>query len=148
MDGSGDHTWQDTLYEPNVSYEEFACDKTDAKLVAAFFNSHPRKSYLPICHNDCPIVKCRPVVPFPNPARDAGVHGSVAVHILVDEKGKVLYARVLDGHPLLRTAVKHGACETQFREYPYGKHQGVMHFTVEGNEYLGVPYTANEVRQH
>lgn len=138
-------TWQDKLYETNVTYESFACNESEADIVAAYFDAHPLKSYLPVCHNDCPIVKCRPVVPFPLVARQARVSGSVAVHVLVDETGKVLYARALDGHPLLWAAVHKGACATQFREYPYGKHQGVMHFNVNGSEFLDLSNTANVV---
>jgi hypothetical protein len=137
--------WKSKLYEKDVKYENFACSKDDSETVATFFKEHPLKSFLPICHNNCPIIKCRPVIPFPKTVKAARVTGTASVHILVDEKGKVLYARVLSGHPLLQSAVIKGACETQFREYPVGKHQGIMHFTVDDYEFLGVPNRANEV---
>ncbi|MBK8146979.1 MAG: energy transducer TonB [Acidobacteria bacterium] len=132
------------LYKENVKYEDFACNKDGADVVKTFFASRPLNIKLPICHNDCPIIKCRPVVRFPLAAQTARVTGKVSVHVLVDEKGKVIYARVLDGHPLLWAAARKGACETQFEEYQYGKHQGVMHFTVDDYEFLGVPNRANE----
>ncbi|HEX8000282.1 MAG TPA: energy transducer TonB [Pyrinomonadaceae bacterium] len=139
-------SWKDTLYEKDVQYENFVCNEEDSEIVSTFFKEHPLYSGLPICHNDCPIIKCRPLIPFPQIAKAAKVTGTVSVHILVDEKGKVLYARILGGHPLLWAAAKKGACETQFKEFAYGKHQGVMHFTVDDYEYLGVPKGANQVR--
>ncbi|MFN2597600.1 MAG: energy transducer TonB [Pyrinomonadaceae bacterium] len=137
--------WKTKLYERGVRYQDFACNKEDEEVVAAFFKEHPLQSIFPICHNDCPVIKCRPVIPFPPIAKAAKATGMVSVHVLVNEKGKVLYARVLSGHPLLWAAARNGACETQFKEYPYHMHQGVMHFTVENYEYLGVPTTANQV---
>lgn len=140
-----EESWKQNLYEENVQYENFACNKEDAEIVKTFFVKQPLKSILPICHNNCPIIKCRPVVPFPKIAKNIRATGKVSVHVLVDETGKVLYARVLSGHPLLQAAARKGACETQFEEYSYGKHQGVMHFTVDGYDFLEVPNRANEV---
>lgn len=138
-------SWQNKLYEEDVSYGNYACGHEDSELVETFFKEHPLNKNSSICHNDCPIIKCRPLIPFPSIAKTARVTGTISVHVLVDEKGRVLYARVLTGHPLLWAAARKGACETQFREYPYHKHQGVMHFTVEDYDYLGVPNRANEV---
>jgi hypothetical protein len=86
------------------------------------------------------------VIQFPSIARATKVTGTVSFHVLVDEQGKTLYARVLDGHPLLWAAARKGACETQFNLYPGHKRQGVMHFNVDDSPFLGVPYTANQVR--
>lgn len=137
--------WKQNLYKENVQYENFACNQEDSEIVRTYFVNRPLNIKRPICHNDCPIIECRPVVPFPKSAKAVRVAGKVSVHVLVDEKGNVLYARVLSGHPLLREAARKGACETQFKEYPYNKHQGVMHFTVEDYEFLGVPNVANQV---
>ncbi len=123
--------WKRNLYKEDVQYEKFACNKEDSEIVKTFFVNRPLNIKLPICHNDCPLIQCRPVIPFPTSAKAARAAGKVSVHVLVDEKGKVLYARVLSGHPLLWIAARKGACETQFKEYPYNKHQGVMHFTVD-----------------
>lgn len=139
-------SWQSKLYEKGVKYENFACKQEDAEIVATFFKEHPLRSILPVCHNDCPIIKCRPVIPFPQIAKAAKVTGTVSVHVLVDEKGKVLYARPLSGHPLLWAAAWKGACETQFDVYSDHKRQGIMHFTVDNYDYLDVPYSANVVR--
>ena len=137
--------WKKNLYKENVQYENFACSAEDSEIVKTFFVNRPLNIKLPICHNDCPIIKSRPVVPFPTAAKAAKVTGNVSVHVLVNEKGKVLYARVLSGHPLLWAVARKGACETQFKEYSDYKHQGVMHFTVDGYEFLEVPNVANQV---
>src|SRR5215207_2826045 len=127
--------WKSKLYEKDVRYQDFACEKEDAEIVAAFFKEHPLQSIFPICHNDCPIIECRPVIPFPPIAKAAKVSGTISVHVLVDEKGKVIYARVLSGHPLLWAAAKKGACGTQFREYSSNLHQGILHFTANDYEF-------------
>jgi hypothetical protein len=139
--------WRTILYEKDVAYENFVCKAEDSQLVASFFKEHPlRTPLIPICHNDCPIVRCRPVIQFPSIARAAKVTGTVSVHVLVDEHGGTVYARVLEGHPLLWAAARKGACETRFNAYADHKRQGVMHFFVDGSLFLGVPYSANEVR--
>lgn len=140
-------TWETSLYDKAVQYENFACKADDAQVVSMFFKDHPLLTrQVPICHNDCPVTRCRPVVQVPSIARAAKVTGTVSVHILVDEQGKVLYARVLDGHPLLLAAARKAACETQFNLYPDHKRQGVMHLYVDETGFLSIPYTANQVR--
>jgi hypothetical protein len=64
----------------------------------------------------------------------------------VNEQGKTLYARVLEGHPLLWAAARKAACETQFNLYQ-GEHkrQGVMHFYSDDSGFIGIPFTANQV---
>ena len=143
---NADPTWESSLYEIGVRYEEFACSGVDPQVVSMFFLEHPLFTRrVPICHNDCPVIRCRPVIQIPSLARAAKVNGTVSVHILVDEEGKALYARVLDGHPLLLAAARRAACETQFNLYPHHKRQGVMHIYVDEAGFLGIPYTANEV---
>ena len=147
QDRNRDSSWQMKLYEQDVSYGRFACKTEDSQLVASFFKEHALLTpKIPICHNDCPVVRCRPVVQFPPIARAAKVTGTVSVHVLVDEQGKTLYARVLEGHPLLLAAARKAACETGFSVYPDHKRQGVMHFVVDGSAFLGIPYAANQVR--
>ena len=139
-------TWQNRLYKSEVPYEHSACRREDSETVAAFFREHPLMKIFPICHNDCPVIKCRPVIPFPAIATSAKRTGTISVHVLVNEEGRVLYARILAGHPLLWATARRGACETQFNVYPDHKRQGVMHFTVDSSGFLGVPYVANQVR--
>jgi hypothetical protein len=137
--------WKVALYEKDIDYGASACDVSYKADVNAYFKASPLKEFLPICHNDCPIISCRPVIRFPAAAKAVKASGSVRVHVLVDEKGKVLYARALTGHPLLRAAAIQGACKTEFKEYSYHKHQGIMEFTVDNYDYLTVPFLANVV---
>jgi hypothetical protein len=139
-------SWQNKLYESEVPYKNFACRGEDSEIVAAFFKEHPIGKIFPICHNDCPVIKCRPVIPFPAIANSVRGTGAISVHVLVNEEGKAIYARILGGHPLLWAAARRAACETQFNVYPDHKRQGVMHFTIDNSGYLGVPYGANQVR--
>ncbi len=144
--GAQFETWQRKLYEKDVKYEDSACKSEDSEVVAAFFRERPLSRLIGICHNDCPIIKCRPLIHFPSLAKHARVSGVVPVHILVDEGGKVLYARVLGGHPLLRASARRAACETQFKNYPHHKRQGVLHLTFDSRDvYIGIPTTANQV---
>jgi hypothetical protein len=136
--------WRENLYAQNVSYSDFSCRKEDASIVRTFFVTRPLNPRIPICHNDCPIIQCRPVVRFPAAAKAIRVTGIVSVHVLVDETGAVLYARALSGHLFLLDTARKAACDTKFLSGA-SKRQGVMHFTVENYEYLGVPYRANQV---
>lgn len=138
--------WYKNLLEKNVVYENDVCEEKDKDLVNEFFKTNQPRKIIPICHNDCPIVKCRPVVPFPAAAKAIRVSGTVSVHILVDEKGKTIYARILSGHPLMRESIRKAACNTQFQEYER-KHQGVMHFLIDNYDEINVPSQANIVRQ-
>lgn len=52
---------------------------------------------------------------LPDAARAAGVAGDVVVEIVVDERGKVVEARVVSGHPLLRDAALEAARKWRFR---------------------------------
>ena len=141
-----DPPWYTALYEEDVRYGVYACTDADAEAVSVFFLEHPISHYRPICHNDCPVIKCRPVIQVPSIAQAAKVTGTISVHILVDEEGETIYARVLDGHPLLLAVARRAACETQFRTLPRSrKRQGVMHFYIDGTGFLGIPYSAAEV---
>ena len=97
--------WFTKLYEENVKYEDFSCSTEFVQTVSNHFKKHPLDKRISIYHNNCPIVKCKPVIPFPATAAAVRVTGEAAVHILVDENGKVLFARFLTGHSLISGAV-------------------------------------------
>jgi hypothetical protein len=44
----------------------------------------------------------RPQPSYPKMARAAGIEGAVVVEVTVDEAGRVVAARAVSGHPLLR----------------------------------------------
>ena len=56
----------------------------------------------------------RPQPAFPQMARAAGVEGAVVVEVTVDEAGRVVAARAVSGHPLLRDAAVQAAREWVF----------------------------------
>jgi TonB family protein len=51
---------------------------------------------------------------YPPEARKARVSGSVDVQIVFDEQGKVIWARAISGHPLLRTVCEDAARQSTF----------------------------------
>ena len=54
---------------------------------------------------------------FPAIAKSARASGAVEVAIVVNEKGNILWARVLRGHPLLRAAALAAALKRTFTPY-------------------------------
>lgn len=56
----------------------------------------------------------KPVPPYPQEAKDAGVSGMVTVRIVVDEAGKVVEAKAVSGHSLLHQASVDAAHQAQF----------------------------------
>ena len=138
--------WTIALYQKDVDYGLFACDSKNKSLVDSFFVTRPLRDFLPICHNDCPIVSCTPVMRVPPPISAIKISGTVRVHVLVNEEGNTIYARALNGHALLGSASVKAACRTQFSEYPDHTRQGIMEFTFEdGYPFIIVSMTANRV---
>ena len=56
----------------------------------------------------------KPAPPYPVIAKTAGVQGSVAVQVLIDEQGRVLNAKATSGHPLLQQAAVQAAYKASF----------------------------------
>jgi TonB family protein len=54
------------------------------------------------------------IIGYPAAARKAGASGEVTVKIVVDETGKVIWARVVSGHELLRKEVLKAAYQARF----------------------------------
>lgn len=59
-------------------------------------------------------VISKPAPAYPALAKQAGVQGTVAVEILVDEQGRVVAARATSGHALLRLAAQQSAYQARF----------------------------------
>jgi hypothetical protein len=51
---------------------------------------------------------------FPAEAHKAGASGQVTVQVVFDEQGKVIWARAISGHPLLRSASEDAAWQSTF----------------------------------
>jgi protein TonB len=56
----------------------------------------------------------KPAPPYPAIAKAAGVQGTVAVQIVIDEQGRVLSAKATSGHPLLMNAAVQAAYRASF----------------------------------
>src|SRR5207237_2724353 len=55
-----------------------------------------------------------PQPPYPIMAKQIRAQGSVNVQILVDERGKVVSAQAVSGHPLLTSAAREAALRARF----------------------------------
>lgn len=116
-------TWEDKLYEKDVDYDKFACRDEDKSIVVNFFKKSPPKRGLPICHNNCAILKEFSKRPMPRlSAKIKGV-GNIGIHVLANEDGKVIYARAINGHPLIQSLLQKRACESTFKETPDIRHK-------------------------
>jgi TonB family protein len=51
---------------------------------------------------------------YPSDARKEGASGTVQVRVVLDETGKVVWARAISGHPLLRQAAEEAAWQSKF----------------------------------
>jgi tetratricopeptide (TPR) repeat protein len=51
---------------------------------------------------------------YPSTARGAHVSGTVAVQVMIDETGKVIFACAISGHPLLQPASEYAAMSARF----------------------------------
>lgn len=52
---------------------------------------------------------------YPAEAKAAHISARITVRIVVDEEGRVIWARADDGHPLLQQAAIRAACKTRFK---------------------------------
>jgi protein TonB len=52
---------------------------------------------------------------YPLPAKNIRVQGRVSVQVLIDEKGNVISATAMDGHPLLTGAAQRAALQARFK---------------------------------
>ncbi len=77
-----------------------------------------------------------PQPPYPPAARAVNATGSVSVQVLVDEKGSVVSATALSGHPLLRSAAVQAARQARFAPTKLSgqpvKVNGVLTFNFSG----------------
>lgn len=55
-----------------------------------------------------------PKPPYPAVALAAKASGPVAVQVVVDERGRVIWARAVNGHPLLQAASVRAACRARY----------------------------------
>ena len=56
----------------------------------------------------------KPAPPYPPIAKSAGIQGTVAVQVVIDEQGHVISAKATNGHPLLMNAAVQAAYRARF----------------------------------
>ena len=59
---------------------------------------------------------------YPIEAKDAKISGVVTALVVVDETGKVIWARVRNGHALLQAAVKTVVCQARLKPFKVAGH--------------------------
>lgn len=59
-------------------------------------------------------AKSLPHPPYPATAKMVGAQGAVSVQVMIDESGKVISAKAIDGHPLLKPAAEKAAWGARF----------------------------------
>jgi TonB family protein len=64
------------------------------------------------CWEGCPTRVIKPY--YPPKAKRLNISGQVKVETIVDEKGKVIYAKILQGQPLLREGARQAAYLSTF----------------------------------
>lgn len=89
-----------------------------------------------------------PAPPFPPAARAVRATGVVNVEVTVDETGKVISAKAVSGHPLLRKASEDAAMKAEFEPFkikgkPVRTNGILVYNYVEGNN-SGKADTANQ----
>ncbi len=92
-------------------------EKEEAPALAPTPAPTPRRSDKPIAlasHIISGNTLAKPAPPYPPIARAAGVQGTVAVQILVDERGHVISAKATSGNPLLQQAAVQAAYKALF----------------------------------
>ena len=108
--------------------EKFACSKADEETVKQYFNDrqendkvlkdlftvfNSRKPRLSFCWAGCAVSL--PLPRYPYIARKYGVGGIVTVETITKEDGKIIFAKAIDGPPLLRHSAQQAACLSGFK---------------------------------
>lgn len=97
-----------------VQYKIFqTLDQTMANDLQKWLKS-PNKPYIGV-HNILNINLLSISIIYPQVARNTGVSGQVVVEVVVDAQGKVVSARALDGHRVLRQAAETAALTARFK---------------------------------
>ncbi len=80
---------------------------------ACFGSEFPEMSRIVVCVVNSKAINL-PQPSYPLEAKEKKIAGDVVVSVVVDEEGRVAWARVNSGHPLLQDAVKKVICQSRF----------------------------------
>ena len=87
-----------------------------AKLAEECSTPDRAKPEVEVGKNGSPVLCGRatslPRPAYPPDAKAQKISGTVVVNIVIDEKGRVIWAQAVDGHPLLRQASVKAACQS------------------------------------
>jgi TonB family protein len=61
----------------------------------------------------CGKVVNLPKPAYPEEAKAQKISGTVSINVVIDERGRVIWAKAVDGHPLLQNAALKAACRSQ-----------------------------------
>ncbi|MEP7211812.1 MAG: TonB family protein [Acidobacteriota bacterium] len=71
---------------------------------------------------------------YPPAARQAGASGRVAVQVVVDERGNIVSAKAVSGHPLLRQAAENAARQSKMQAAPENlRTSGIIMYNFRNN---------------
>jgi TonB family protein len=117
--GAAKQTQKTLVSEKSVSDEE--CDAC----IASFNSPRPDVIRTPArtaqgnLISDCEPMTLqmtfKPELVYPSAARAVRAAGLVSVDVVIDEDGKVIWAKFVEGHPLLHAAALRAACQTRFK---------------------------------
>jgi TonB family protein len=62
----------------------------------------------------CGKAISKPQPPYPEKAKAAKVSGQVQVDVVIDEKGRVIWAKAVTGHPILQDVSRRAACRARY----------------------------------
>jgi len=75
-----------------------------------------------------------PAPAYPPMAKQVGASGQVAVQVTVDERGNIVSAKAVSGHPLLRHAAENAARQSKMQAAPENaRTSGVILYNFKNN---------------
>ncbi len=90
-------------------------DEDNAKIIEeCSLPDRPRPEATIVTPVRCGKAISLPRPPYPEEARAAKASGTVAVDIVIDEKGRVIWAKATSGHQLLQASAVWAACRARY----------------------------------
>ena len=62
----------------------------------------------------CGKASSLPKPSYPKEAKEEKIGGLVSINLVIDEKGRAIWAKAIDGHPLLQEAALRAACRVRY----------------------------------
>ena len=122
---------------------KYACSKADRELTQVYLQNKKevealadtlrqnRRGHLPICWHGCAVNLPKPT--FPPNAKNAKISGSVTIHGIADETGRIFYARPTSGPEIFRSYARQAACSSSFNPILNGDKRMLFPWTIRYN---------------